>query len=44
MADESTMNIPFWKMHGASNDFILVDDRDGKFPMDPKWLARIAAR
>ena len=39
------MNITFWKMHGASNDFLLVDDRALKFPASDKaWLARIAAR
>ena len=39
------MNIPFWKMHGAANDFILVDDRDLTFPADDAiWLADIAAR
>jgi len=39
------MNIPFWKMHGASNDFILVDDRALTFPAsDTAWLGRGAAR
>lgn len=39
------MNIPFWKMHGAANDFILVDDREMLFPSnDRAWLAKIAAR
>ena len=39
------MDIPFWKMHGAGNDFILVDDRAGTFPAaDREWLERIAAR
>jgi diaminopimelate epimerase len=39
------MNIPFWKMQGASNDFILVDDRDETFPAhDRAWLAGIAHR
>lgn len=39
------MRIPFHKMHGAANDFILVDDRAGTFPIgDREWIARIAAR
>lgn len=39
------MKFPFWKMHGASNDFILVDDRDCRFPAaDQGWLAQIAQR
>lgn len=37
--------IRFWKMHGAGNDFILVDDRTGKFPAkDQEWIARISNR
>ncbi len=39
------MNIDFYKMHGAGNDFILVDDREGRFPWrDRDWVARSAAR
>lgn len=39
------MNIPFWKMHGASNDFILADDRQRTFPVqDRQWIAAIANR
>lgn len=39
------MNINFWKMHGAGNDFILVDDRNQTFPVsDNDWVAGIAAR
>ena len=39
------IRIPFYKMHGAANDFILVDDRAGTFPLDDRgWIARIAAR
>jgi len=39
------MDIKFWKMHGAANDFILVDDRALTFPLgDRAWLARIMAR
>lgn len=37
--------IPFWKMHGAANDFILVDDREQTFPAhDRDWLAQIVSR
>lgn len=39
------MKIPFKKMHGAGNDFIVVDDRALTFPIDDKtFLARTASR
>ena len=39
------MNIDFWKMHGASNDFIMVDDRSATFPItDKEWIASVASR
>ncbi len=39
------MAISFYKMHGAANDFILVDDRKGIFPVDDNdWIAHICAR
>lgn len=39
------MEIPFWKMHGAGNDFILVDDRSLSFPVsDRTWIASAAQR
>lgn len=39
------MKIPFWKMHGAANDFIVVDDRAQTFPaQDARWLAEVMAR
>ncbi len=39
------MHIPFWKMHGAGNDFVLVDDRAETFPAtNEAWLRAIAAR
>ena len=39
------MKISFWKMHGAKNDFIVVDDRNLKFPtFNKKWIKNISSR
>jgi diaminopimelate epimerase len=39
------MNLHFWKMHGAGNDFILVDDRAAAFPVhDTAFIARLCDR
>lgn len=39
------MNIPFHKMHGAGNDFVVVDDRGMTFPSKNKdFLASIGRR
>jgi diaminopimelate epimerase len=39
------MRVAFWKMHGAANDFVLVDDRSLRFPAtDRAWIAAIATR
>uniref|UniRef100_UPI00356518DD diaminopimelate epimerase n=1 Tax=Pontiella sp. TaxID=2837462 RepID=UPI00356518DD len=39
------MKIPFTKMHGAGNDFIMVDDRKRSFPVaDKAFIERIASR
>lgn len=39
------MQIKFWKMHGAGNDFILVDDRDQMFPLeDREFITRLCTR
>lgn len=39
------MQIIFSKMHGAGNDFVLIDDRDTTFRVaDVDWLQRIGAR
>ncbi len=37
------MNVSFTKMHGAGNDFILIDDRAGTVPTDGRRLAAMAA-
>ncbi|MFH1477988.1 MAG: diaminopimelate epimerase [Verrucomicrobiota bacterium] len=34
------MKQPFWKMHGAGNDFILLDDRPARFPCADAALIR----
>ena len=39
------MTVRFLKMHGAGNDFIMIDDRAGTFPADDRRrLATMAAR
>jgi diaminopimelate epimerase len=39
------MTIPFWKMHGAGNDFVVVDDRQQTFPINETgWLQKTANR
>ncbi len=39
------MKLNFWKMHGARNDFVLFDNRNGAFPVDDReFVAHIAAR
>lgn len=39
------MEYPFWKMHGAGNDFVLFDDRTNWFPVsDSELIARLAKR
>lgn len=38
------MTIEFVKMHGAGNDFIMIDDRAAAFPTDHEFIARIARR
>ncbi len=44
-AGDRNMRYHFWKMHGASNDFILVDDRAQTFPAGNRaWLAKIMSR
>jgi diaminopimelate epimerase len=39
------MRIKFWKMHGAQNDFVLIDDRAETFPAgDRALIAKLSAR
>ena len=36
------MRTPFRKMHGAGNDFVILDARHGELPITPqgaRWLA-----
>jgi len=38
------MRLPFTKMHGAGNDFVVVDATRHPFPRDPALLQRLADR
>ena len=38
------MTIPFVKMHGAGNDFVMIDNRGGSFPVDRESVASVAVR
>ena len=38
------MTVRFAKMHGAGNDFVLIDDRGGRFPCRREVLAALGAR
>lgn len=38
------MNIPFRKMHGLGNDFVIIDGRKAKFTPDPAYIRAIGDR
>jgi diaminopimelate epimerase len=38
------MDVSFTKMHGAGNDFVLIDNRDGRFRPSPEQIAALCHR
>ena len=38
------MDVPFIKMHGLGNDFVVLDERAGSYGLNAEQLARIADR
>jgi len=38
------MKIPFWKMNGAGNDFVMIDRRSGGLTLSDKQIERICHR
>ena len=38
------MQIPFTKMHGAGNDFVVLDNRSKQLPLDSRFISRISDR
>lgn len=38
------MKLRFSKMHGAGNDFVVLDATRSELPLDPAWLRRLADR
>lgn len=38
------MTLPFWKMHGLGNDFVIIDGRESGFMPDTAFCLRLADR
>lgn len=38
------MGLPFWKMHGLGNDFVIIDGRETGFMPDQAFCLRVADR
>lgn len=44
MADPTHISLPFMKMHGLGNDFVVVDARDAKMALSPQLICALADR
>lgn len=46
MTKSTAASVPFYKMHGSGNDFVLIDNRELKLPREAmsEWASRICPR
>lgn len=44
MRAETNSGLPFMKMHGLGNDFVVIDERSGEFTVDEATVVAIADR
>lgn len=44
MCAEKNSGLPFMKMHGLGNDFVVIDERSGEFTVDEATVVAIADR
>ena len=44
MADPIYISLPFMKMHGLGNDFVVIDARSTEMALEPQLICALADR